>query len=129
MTFARGCIAAGVDGFYHSTQGGETSRFEGSPLFNECIKPYDLALMEEINQAAEFNILHVCNYSGGYTSLEPFLDYPGDVINCSLELGPQKLTAAQVSAMFGRPFMGGLDRLGPSPQAAGRRSPRGLKTS
>ncbi len=40
--FVRACIAAGVDGFYHSTQGGETSRLEGSPLFEECVKPFDL---------------------------------------------------------------------------------------
>ena len=112
LTFVRACIAAGVDGFYHSTQGGETHRFEGSPLFDECIKPFDLAVMEEINAATEFNILHVCDYDGSYTSLAPFLDYPGDVINTNLELGSHRLTGQQVAEMFGRPFMGGIDRLG-----------------
>jgi uroporphyrinogen decarboxylase len=112
LIFVRACIAAGVDGFYHSTQGGETSRFEGSPLFDECIKPFDLAVMEEINATTEFNILHVCDYHDSYAGLEPFLDYPGDVINTNLELGSHKLTGQQVTEMFGRPFMGGLDRLG-----------------
>ena len=122
LTFVRGCIDAGVDGFYHSTQGGETFRFEGSPIFEEYIKPFDLAVMSEINQATPFNILHVCDYAGSYTSLQPFCgaprdasqgtDYPGDVVNCSLDLGSQKLTGQQVSDLFGRPFMGGIERLG-----------------
>ena len=112
MLFVKECIRLGVDGFYHSTQGGESYRFEGSPLFDECVRPYDLALMEEINQACIFNILHICDYHGGYTDLSPFLDYPGHVVNCSLKLGAKELTGAEVSRLFGRPFMGGLERKG-----------------
>ena len=111
-TFVRACINAGVDGFYHSTQGGETSRLEGSALFEECVKPFDLSLMNEINEKCEFNILHVCDYVDGYTDLTPFLDYPGDVVNCSLTLGEQHLNPQQIVEMFGRPFMGGVERLG-----------------
>jgi uroporphyrinogen decarboxylase len=111
-TFVRACIAAGVGGFYHSTQGGETSRLEGSALFEECVKPFDLSLMNEINEKCEFNILHVCDYVDGYTDLTPFLDYPGDVVNCSLKLGDQHLNPQQIVKMFGRPFMGGVERLG-----------------
>ena len=111
-TFVRACIAAGIDGFYHSTQGGETVHFEGSPVFDECIKPYDLSLMNEINEKCPFNILHVCDYEAGYSTLTPFLDYPGDVVNCSLELGDGRITGQQVSDMFDRPFMGSVERLG-----------------
>lgn len=112
LSFVRSCIAAGVDGFYHSTQGGEISRFEGSPIFDQCIKPFDLAVMTEINSVTLFNILHVCDYAGSYTSLEPYVDYPGDVVNCSLDIGDQKLTGQQVEQLFQRPFMGGIKRLG-----------------
>jgi uroporphyrinogen decarboxylase len=112
MNFIKGCIEAGIDGFYHSTQGGETHRFEGSPIFDNCIKLYDLALMEEIDSHCKFNILHICDYEGGYTDLTPFLDYPGHVVNCSLVLREKRLTGAEVSRIFGRPFMGGLDRHG-----------------
>jgi len=112
MVFVKGCIASGVDGFYHSTQGGETSRFEGSPVFDRYIKPYDLALMNEIERNCRFNILHVCDYVDGYTDLTPFLDYPGHVVNCSLKLGSETITGEGVSRLFGRPFMGGLDRHG-----------------
>jgi uroporphyrinogen decarboxylase len=112
MIFVKECIKIGVDGFYHSTQGGESQTFNDSDLFEECIKPYDLILMEEINRSCEFNILHVCDYQGGYDDLTPFLDYPGHIVNCSLKLGTETLAAGEVSQMFGRPFMGGLDRLG-----------------
>lgn len=112
MLFVKGCIKLGVDGFYTSTQGGEADNFGRSPLFDACIKPYDLALMAEINRSCIFNILHVCDYHHGYDDLTPFLDYPGHVVNCSLELGTEKLNGRQLSQMFGRPFMGGMERKG-----------------
>jgi uroporphyrinogen decarboxylase len=112
MIFVKECIKLGIDGFYHSTQGGESFRFADPALFKKYIKPYDFVLMEEIKRSCIFNILHVCDYHGGYTDLSPFLDYPGHVVNCSLKLGDGKLTADEISKMFGRPFMGGLDRKG-----------------
>ena len=62
LWFVRECIKLGVDGFYASTQGGESHRFADSSLFTQVIKPYDLIVMEEINQACPFNILHICDY-------------------------------------------------------------------
>ena len=112
MIFVQECIRLGIDGFYHSTQGGEASRLGASRLFEECIKPYDLLLMNEINRSCIFNILHVCDYHAGYDDLSRFLDYPGHVVNCSLHVGGRVLTPQEVSAMFGRPFMGGLERKG-----------------
>jgi uroporphyrinogen decarboxylase len=112
MLFVKACIELGVDGFYASTQGGESHRFEDIELFNACVKPYDLALMEEMNRCCQFNILHVCDFHDGYDSLAPFVDYPGDVVNCSLTLGDQEISAKEVSRMFGRLYMGGLDRKG-----------------
>lgn len=112
MNFVQGCIARGIDGFYHSTQGGEADRFSTREPFLECIKPFDLILMNEINQRLPFNILHVCDYHSGYADLSPFLDYPGHVVNASLKLGDRQLTPKEVSQLFRRPFMGGLDRHG-----------------
>jgi len=112
MLFVKECVKLGIDGFYTSTQGGETDRFGGSPLFDQCIKPYDLALMEEINRACIFNILHVCDFHSGYDDLTPFLDYPGHVVNCNPKVGPEELSPSQLSQLFNRPFMGGLDRHG-----------------
>lgn len=112
MGFVKECIRLGLDGFYASTQGGEVGRFSDRALFDACIYPYDLALMEEINRSCIFNILHVCDYHLPYSSLEPYLDYPGHVVNASLDLTGGKISAGEVARMFGRPFMGGMERKG-----------------
>jgi uroporphyrinogen decarboxylase len=112
LGFVKACIRLGVDGFYASTQGAETFRFPTLEPFFECIKPYDLMVMEEAQRSCVFNILHICDYHGTYSSLQPFLDYPGHVVNCSLNLAERTLKGKEVSNLFERPFMGGLDRKG-----------------
>ena len=111
LTLVRGCKRAGVDGFYVSSQGGEAFRFQDPNLFQDYIKPTDLAVWDEISSCS-FNILHICDYEGGYDDLTPFLDYPGHVVNSSLKVGDRTLTPKAVSQLFGRPFMGGLERKG-----------------
>lgn len=111
LTLSRLCKQAGVDGFYASTQGGESFRFTGTTIFQEYIKPTDLAVWAEISDQL-INILHVCDYHGGYDDLTPFLDYPGPIVSCGLNVGEQTLTAKQASELFKRPFMGGLERKG-----------------
>jgi uroporphyrinogen decarboxylase len=111
LRLVRGCKRLGVDGFYASTQGGEAFRFADAGIFRKYIKPTDLAVWDEIRDCP-FNILHVCDYEGGYADLSPFLDYPGPVVNCSLKLGERNMTAKEASQLFGRPFMGGLERKG-----------------
>ena len=112
MRFVKECVRLGLDGFYTSTQGGEDGRFDDPALFEACIRPYDLALMEEINRTCLFNILHVCDYHLPYRDLAPFVEYPGHVVNASLELTGGKISAQEVAARFGRPYMGGLERKG-----------------
>jgi len=123
MLFVKDCIKLGIDGFYASTQGGESHRFDDPSLFEAFIKPHDLAIMEEINRSCIFNVLHICDYNGAYSDLTPFLDYPGQVVNYSLtsecrvpgkeeELFSEEITGKQVSEMFHRPCMGGMDRKG-----------------
>jgi len=112
LQFVRGCIHAGVDGFYASTQGAETFRFQDPQIFLNYVKPFDLQIMQEINQRCQFNILHICDYHGSYHDLSPFLDYPGQVVNCSLKLTEGELSSQQVFQFFKRPYMGGMDRHG-----------------
>ena len=112
MLFVKECIRLGVDGFYTSTQGGESGRFPDPVLFDTCIRPCDLALMEEINRTCIFNILHVCDYHLPYSDMTPFVDYPGHVVNTSLHLTGGNIRAHEVASMFGRPYMGGLERKG-----------------
>lgn len=111
--FVRECIKLGVDGFYMSTKGGEGSaRFLDASVFEQNIKPFDLSLMEEIDRACPFNILHVCGHQFGYDSFAPLLDYPGQLVSCPLTVGGQSITPDQAAQLFGRPFMGGLERKG-----------------
>jgi uroporphyrinogen decarboxylase len=112
LVFVRECVRVGVDGFYASTQGGEAGRFSRPGLFEECIQPSDLTVQNEINDTTLFNILHVCDYDLPYDDLTPFLEYPGDVVNCSLHVGEETWTPKKASEFFGRPYMGGLERKG-----------------
>jgi uroporphyrinogen decarboxylase len=111
LTLVQGCKQAGVDGFYVSSQGGEAFRFPGTDIFRSAIMPTDLAVWDAIEDCA-FNILHVCDYAGGYDDISPFFTYPGHVVNCSLTLGTRTLRPSEAGQMFGRPFMGGLERKG-----------------
>jgi uroporphyrinogen decarboxylase len=113
LQFVRSCIDLGLDGFYTSTQGGEKDRFSDPALFDACVRPYDLVLMSEIQQRCLFYILHVCDYHLPYSDLSRFVNYPGHVVNTSLELADGKhTTAKEVAKLFNRPFMGGLERKG-----------------
>ncbi len=112
MQFVKAAIRLGLDGFYTSTQGGESGRFADPALFNECIRPYDLALMQEINRSCNFNILHVCDYQRPYSDLTPFRDYPGHIVNAPLELTTGEISPKEVARIFRRPYMGGMNRKG-----------------
>ena len=112
LWFVRACVALGVDGFYASTQGGESGRFADPAVFQRYVKPYDLAVMGVIERTCAFNILHVCDYQGAYDDLSPFLAYPGHVVNCPLSVGARAMSPREAGQLFGRPYMGGLDRHG-----------------
>jgi uroporphyrinogen decarboxylase len=112
LQFVRACMRLGVDGFYTSTQGGEAGRFTNPGVFEQYVKPFDLTLMNEVNQTCRFNILHVCDYGRDYADFSPFLEYPGHVVNCPLKLGDRQLSPTEAARMFARPYMGGMERLG-----------------
>lgn len=110
--FVKACARLGVDGFYASTQGGEAGRFTRPDVFARHVKPFDLALMTEMNRSSAFNILHVCDYNAPYSELSTFADYPGHVVNCNPTLTTGTLPWTEVARIFRRTCMGGLDRHG-----------------
>ncbi len=127
MVFVNACIELGVDGFYHSTQGYEEGRLAHPDLFHECVKPYDLRVMREIESRCRFSVLHICDYHAPYSDISPFVEYPGTVVNCNPVVGGRKMSGSEIAAMFGRPFMGGIERKGPiatGTQADARRAAR-----
>jgi len=118
LIFAKECVKLGVDGFLASSQGGDATTFKNSNIFSEYIKPADLVVMNEINSNCDCNILHICDEGGDYDDLTPFLDYPGQIINCSTKVGDKWLTPADLYKFFGRTFMGGMKRKGVIPNGA-----------
>jgi uroporphyrinogen decarboxylase len=112
MHFGKECVRLGVDGFFTSTQGGEAARFADPSSFDQCVRPYNLELMEEINRTCLFSILHVCDYQLPYSAVNRYAGYPGQIVNASLELTTGNLTSKEAAKIFNRPFMGGMDRLG-----------------
>ncbi len=112
LVLVRECARRGLDGFYASTQGGESGRFQQPGVFAEYIKPVDLMVMNEINRLCPFNILHVCDYHGVYGDLAPYVDYPGAIVNCGTRLSSGPIQPAAIAKMFRRPFLGGMDRHG-----------------
>ncbi len=109
--FIRGCIERGVDGFYGSTQGGEKGRVPGS-VFDEYIKPTDLMVWDVYKDKTEFNILHVCDYVAPYESFDRYLEYPGQIVSAPSELDGRDVSGEEIARLFGRPFFGGMQRLG-----------------
>jgi uroporphyrinogen decarboxylase len=112
LDFVRECRRLGVDGFYHSTQGGEAGTFRDPALFAEYVVPYDLRVMKEIDASFRFNILHVCDYVAPYADLAPFLEYPGHVVSCPSHFTTGEVTLRDFARRFHRPVLGGLDRKG-----------------
>jgi uroporphyrinogen decarboxylase len=112
LVLVKECARLGLDGFYASTQGGEKGRLAEAKSFEECVRPYDLAVMTECNRLTRFNILHICDYHLPYEDITPFTGYPGQVVNTNLKLAGKQLSPVDVARMFDRPFMGGLDRKG-----------------
>ncbi len=112
LIYVKECIRLGVDGFLQSTQGGEAGRFSDYRLFTDYVKPFDLQVGKEMEANCPCNILHICDYLGNYDDYSAFLDYPGHIINSSLQLTDRTITTKEMYALFDRPFMGGMDRKG-----------------
>jgi uroporphyrinogen decarboxylase len=116
LIFANECIKLGVDGFLASTQGGEGFRFKDPSIFKEYVKPYDLTVMNRINEACSCNVLHICDYVGDYDDLSPFVDYPGHIVNCSMKVANNMLQPSNIYRQFNKPVFGGLEKRGPISQ-------------
>jgi uroporphyrinogen decarboxylase len=112
LLFVRACIKEGVDGFYTSTQGSEAKRFSTSAIFGKYVRPFDLVAMREIQSACQFNILHVCDFVAPYANYDAVYDYPGHIVNCNVKLTGGRMSAQDITKLFKRPFMGGMDRHG-----------------
>jgi uroporphyrinogen decarboxylase len=107
-------INRGADGFYISTQGGNSKNFGEGELFEKLVVPSDLVVSQAASDKALLNILHICDYGESYyTNIRQFASYPGSVINApNILLDGSPIKTKDVQTTFKRPVMGGLDRLG-----------------
>ena len=114
LNYMNEAIRIGVDGFYISTQGGNSMFFDNGILFEKVIVPYDKIISQEASDKALMNILHVCDYGEAYyRQISQFATYPGSIINAPNQLlDGTPIKPQEVQSTFKRPVMGGLDRLG-----------------
>lgn len=104
--FAAACIDAGASGIYYAAQGGEEDRFTEEE-FLQYIKPHDLAVLEAIEGAGEFHLLHIC---GDRIRLALYTDYPGHAVNWAAT--KHNLGLKDGHALFKRTVVGGMDDRG-----------------
>lgn len=114
VNYINEAIRRGADGFYISTQGGNSKYFDNGPLFEKAVLPYDTIVSQEASDKALINILHICDYGEAYyTQISRFASYPGSIINApNVLLDGSPINLKDVQTTFRRPVMGGLDRLG-----------------
>jgi len=76
---AQACIKAGCDSIYYAALGGE-HHFYTDEEFEECIKPYDLQIMQAAKEAGGQVILHICKEN---LNMERYRGYGklADVVN------------------------------------------------
>lgn len=106
------CKKIGIEGFYMTTQGGEMKYYDISGFFDTFIKPYDLDVMNACSEGTKMNILHICDWEGTYDDLTRYADYPGQIVNTPINLNGTPFTMKDGEELFGRPVLGGLERMG-----------------
>lgn len=112
LIFVKECIKLGVDGFFQTTQGGESKRFTNDTIFEDYIKPLDLIISQEMDAKCQCNILHIHAGEGKYKDYSAFTGYPNHIVNCELELEDGTISTKELYKIFNRPVMGGLTRNG-----------------
>lgn len=111
--YMRAAANRGADGFYISTQGREAEIFGRNGIFDTIIRKYDRHVSEVASEVGIFNILHICDWEGKYDTLDNFVDYPASVINPPIVyIDGTPVDMKQISKIYGRPIMGGMNRLG-----------------
>ncbi|MDR1543061.1 MAG: hypothetical protein LBS50_01360 [Prevotellaceae bacterium] len=111
LIYVREAIKRGADGFYYSTQGGDSKHFAETDLFKKLIAASDMPVLQEISDNALLNILHICDYESQYNEILKFRNYPASIINPPFELkNGDRIRVKNVQEEFHRPVMGGLYR-------------------
>lgn len=98
-----GCL-----GIYQSLQGAEKGRMTAQE-YDSVVKPSDMTVLDALNAASPYNILHLCSWAGDANDLSYWKDYPGRVKNWGT--GVEELPLWHGREYFGPDtvLLGGLD--------------------
>ncbi len=98
-----------VTGFFLALQNAEHNRFTPEE-YREYLSPWDLRLLNYINNLSDYNITHMCSWTGIPNNLDLWKDYPYKTVNWSVNIERQ-MNMAQARAYFrqGTALMGGFD--------------------
>ncbi|PID56724.1 hypothetical protein CSB45_09760 [candidate division KSB3 bacterium] len=102
--FAEECCRIGIDGIYYAALGGERYRSFAGELFEQVIKPNDLAVLNALKKEKGELFVHICK---DHIDFEPYVDYPGDVFNWAIY--DNELSLEQGRTLFRKAILGGLD--------------------
>ena len=98
-------IKAGVDGIYFASLGAEKSMMTDEE-FAEFVAPYEIEVLDSINDVPCFNVLHMCKWR---LNLERYKDYPARVLNWGVN--EENISLIEGRELFGHDkiYIGGLE--------------------
>lgn len=102
--FAIECLRLGIDGVYYGALGGESYRRFAGDLFEQVIKPADLAVLRALDKEPGDVFVHICK---DQVNFAPYAEYPGDVFNWAIH--DNDFSLEQGRQLFQKTILGGLD--------------------
>ncbi len=99
----------GVDGLFISLQNAGTDKFTGEE-YTEYLRPWDLRLLAHANSLSEYNIIHMCSWTGIPNRLELWRDYEYKTVNWAVSV-EENMDMRKGREYFkpGTTLMGGFD--------------------
>lgn len=102
------CLRAGADGIYLAALGGEGD-FLTAAEHAEFIAPLESAMLDHFNQAADYNVLHICKEN---LDLSRYRDYRPQIVNWSVK-APNPSLAEGFQIFDESIILGGIDNRDP----------------
>ena len=107
---AHGYRAAGMDGIYYASLGGEKDRWFTDEEFAQWIEPFDRLILSEIQKSGCFAFLHICKDGLNMERYETYHDVC-DAVNWGVYEAPFSLEDGK-KLFPGKTLMGGLKNRG-----------------
>lgn len=97
-----------IDGVYYSVQSVQDKFTFNRKRHDEVVRPLDLAVLDNISQRWNRNMIHICGYFGYTNDLSWYSDYPVQAFNWAVY--SEGISLAEGKRIFaGKPVLGGFD--------------------